>query len=185
MDEIQFPLNQAAVLLTKTFENPGPLSRNVDPARFDRYIHHAHLYYSGSLGGDAEYPQLQIARLTLIHPSNPSAQPALALLKLVFSERGQDLRVQRYFTKAIDERSMHSHFFFMVRTAALLREHGHKDADWVRSMTLKTYPTLAQRVDKNIHRFQQQYRHSHTLGQRPEHDVEQPPIRHVLFPSLT
>lgn len=113
---------------------PSRRSLDISAQRYDNLL--AILRGYRSKGSE----QYHVAKLELWHPSGPRAETALALLRSHYDD-DKETFLNTTDTKAPSERQSENLYYFLARTAVVLKQNGRlEDAKWIATIVEKKFP---------------------------------------------
>ncbi|KAK5169877.1 uncharacterized protein LTR77_005855 [Saxophila tyrrhenica] len=140
------------VILKKVFRDRTNPFRYTDCAKFDRFLR-----MGTAGGGDNIYAVHWMATLKQYHPTQPSGQPYLDMIREMLSEHRSvhdfsDVFLTQMRTTKHDT-ARREFYTRLLRTAALLEVEGlHSDAKWIASLASEWYPEWDPWTEHNLQR---------------------------------
>lgn len=152
-DTHKFPIFGAATFLCQYFWRSSGWESSVDTALFDTFTSRLGLLAKPGFTRD-----WQLAKLHLKHPSRPSPEQALELLRRLYdpSSARYTERARQIFERPDNGKALHLNYVFMLETAAQLRAGARtEDAAWVLALIPRVYPELAHFTEADMQRLKE------------------------------
>ena len=168
------PLAPAGTELSNALWNKRSLAARTDYLLYDKFCESLATWRSQSF-----FRERETARLSLHHPTQATAKPALAFLRNVLSLGGDSIVAMDDDFRVDLAKMPYVVRDFMIQTAAKLGEDGHgDDAAWVVGCIANVFPKQARNISSDMERYARESAPTQIK------EVEQPELQRVPMPTF-